>query len=306
MSRSAAPAPAIDLDALSVFVAVVETCSFTRGAARVFRTQPVASARVAQLEHALGTKLLERSGRSVRSTRSGETLYGYAKRILALRDEAAGAMARGRGELQGDLAVGASTLPAAYLVPAWAARFHRKHPRVRLRIGAASTEDVLRRVREGECELGVSGDRDALADLSFAAVASDEIVLAVPKKHPLAGRGALAPEALKGQPFVLRSAGSGTRSFVERALKRAGLSASRDFDVVCEVSSTEAAREAVKAGVGLSFVSSLAVACDAAAGRLSVRRLAGIDMKRPFYLVRSRSRKPTAAARAFADFIRTK
>ncbi len=298
---------AIDLETLALFAAVAETASFTRGAARVFRTQPVASNRIAGLERALGAALFNREGASVRLTAAGETLYGYAKRLLALRAEALEAIGRAKGEVAGDLAIGASTIPATYLVPRWAARFHKRFPKVRLRVAVHATADVIRRVHDGELDFGVVGDRAASAQVHCVSMtgAGDEIVLAVPARHALArARGPLAPQDLKKQPLVLRGAGSGTRSVLERVLRRVGMSLSRDCDVICEVDSTEAAREAVKAGIGIAFLSALAVAGPRACREVVVRRLAGVDLHRPFYLVTPKNRKLTRAARAFVEIAR--
>lgn len=295
----------LDIESLMIFTAVAETASFTRGAARVFRSQPVASNRIAQLERSLGAALFDRSGARARLTPAGQTLYGYAKRLLALQAEAAEAVARQKGEVAGELALGASTIPAAYLVPRWAARFHRRFPRVRLRVAAGPTADVVRRVREGELELGVVGDRPPARDVHSAPVSGDEIVLIVPKGHPLSrGPARVQPSSLVQAPLILRSEGSGTRAVLERALARAGVSLVRDFDVVCEVASTEAARQAVEEGAGISFISSLAVSGSRACGRLAVKRLDGLALKRPFYLVTPRDRKLSRAARAFIEVTR--
>ncbi len=304
MAKSAARAE-MDIESLAIFAAVAETASFTRGAARVFRSQPVASNRIARLERVLGTRLFDRAGQAARLTACGQALYGYARRILALQAEAAEAVAREKGGLTGELAIGASTIPAAYLVPRLAARFHRKFPQVRLRVLAGPTADIVRRVREGELDLGVVGDRPPSRDAHSAAIPGDEIVLAVPRGHPLArGTGRLTPERLKGAPLVLRAEGSGTRAVLERALARARISLSRDFDVVCEVTSTESARQAVEEGVGLSFLSSLAVSGTRACGKLVVRRLSGIDLTRPFHLVTPNDRKLSRAAHVFAGIVR--
>lgn len=297
----------VDFETLAVFAAVAETCSFTRGAARVHRTQPVASSRIARLEENVGTSLFARDGRAVRLTSAGQVLYGYARRLLALRAEAVEALVGNRGTLAGELRVGASTIPAVYLLPRWVARFHRRHPRVRLRVESGASADILRRVQEGDLDLGVVGDRARQAGLSLRTLPGDEIVLAVPRRHALSrAPRALPPGALRGVPLVSRIAGSGTRSVLERALARAGLSLERDFDVVCETASTASALAAVKAGVGVSFVSSLAVAEDAACRDIVVRRLSGLVLRRPFYLALPRARRPSRAAQAFAEMARGK
>jgi DNA-binding transcriptional LysR family regulator len=123
----------MDTRQLAAFVAVVERRSFSQAAERLGVTQPAVSLQVRALEKRLGTQLLDRSGRRVEPTEAGMRLYRGAQRLLSLEeqllDEIAG---EGEGELTGELRLGASTGPAAIVVPLLLCEFQRQHPPVRV------------------------------------------------------------------------------------------------------------------------------------------------------------------------------
>ena len=148
----------MDTRQLAAFCAVVERKSFSQAAERLGVTQPAVSLQVRALEKRLGTQLLDRSGRRVEPTEAGLRLYRGAQRLLALEeqlvDEVAG---EGEGELAGELAIGASTGPAAIVVPLLLCEFQRAHPGVRISLTVSDTQSVVERVAARELELGIVG-----------------------------------------------------------------------------------------------------------------------------------------------------
>ena len=136
----------MDTRQLAAFCAVVERRSFSQAAERLGVTQPAVSLQVRALEKRLGTQLLDRSGRRVEPTEAGLRLYRGAQRLLTLEgqilDEIAG---EGEGELSGELQIGASTGPAAIVVPLLLCEFQREHPGVRIALTVADTQAVVER-----------------------------------------------------------------------------------------------------------------------------------------------------------------
>src|SRR6187397_3170317 len=127
----------MDTRQLAAFCAVVERRSFSQAAERLGVTQPAVSLQVRALEKRLGTQLLDRSGRRVEPTEAGLRLYRGAQQLL---DELAG---EGEGELAGELQLGASTGPAAIVVPLLLCEFQREHPGVKISLTVSDTQSVV-------------------------------------------------------------------------------------------------------------------------------------------------------------------
>ncbi len=287
----------MDLRALEVFCKVVELRSFSRAAEAVYLTQPTVSGHIKALEAELGLQLLDRAGKTVTPTQAGELLYGYARRLLALRDEAQQAISEHKGGLKGHLVIGGSSIPGAYILPPLVVAFKREHPDVTITLSVGGSHEVVRRVIEGTLEMGMVGARFEEGRVAYEPYAQDELVLAVAASHPWARRGTVRLEELPQQPFIMRERGSGTRKVMEEALAAHALDPS-GLHVVLEVTGNEAVRQALKAGAGVAVISRRAIQDDVRCKMIAVLRLHGVKLSRDFYLVthKSRSRSPLAAA----------
>ncbi len=292
----------MDLHALQVFCKIVELKSFSRAAEAVLLTQPTVSGHIKVLEETLGLRLFDRAGRQVTPTQAGELLYGYARRILALRAEAEQALAEFKGGLKGSLCIGGSSIPGAYVLPPLIARFKREYPDVTIHLKIGDSREACRAVAEGHCDLAAVGARFEDARLHFEPLAEDELVLVVPRPHPWARRAAVHLKDLAEQPFVLREVGSGSRQFAERALEAHGLNP-KDLRVAAEMGSNEAVRQAVKAGSGVAIISRRAVEDDLKTGALAAVRIESVRFVRQFYIAAHRARTKSPACRAFLRFL---
>lgn len=292
----------IDIRRLEIFCRVVEQQSFTRAAEATLLAQPTVSEHIRLLEESLGEKLLDRLGRQVLPTPAGDILYRYARRMLRLRDEAVQALADYRGKLSGHLTIGASTIPGAYLLPQLIRRFKEHHPEIRLTLRIAGSGRIRQDLAQGELELAIIGDQGRHPDLTAREIFSDELILAAPPGHPLSRQDSVAPADLCRHPFLMREEGSGTRGVMARALGEAGFDPAR-LDVVAEMGSSDAIRQGIKAGLGISILSNLALEEDLKNGALARIPLAGVPMTRPFYLVQRKNRRLTPLAQTFLDFL---
>ena len=293
----------MDTRQLAAFCAVVERRSFSQAADRLGVTQPAVSLQVRALEKRLGTQLLDRSGRRVEPTEAGWRLYRGAQRMLALEDQlVADVAASGQGALAGDLVLGASTGPAAVAIPVALAEFQRKNPDVRVFLTVSDTHSIVERVAARELELGIVGAARRHRGVRFEPFFSDQVILACPPGHALAGRSITLDE-LRGDTLILMQEGAGVRQVVEDALRRQGLRL-RDLDVRLELGLQESVRRAVEAGYGVTFISRTAVEADLAAGRLAEARVAGLDVTREISLASATGRARTRVADAFVAFAR--
>lgn len=292
----------MDIRRLEVFCKVVELKSFTRAAEAVLLSQPTVSENIRLLEETVGEKLFDRLGRQVLPTGAGEVLYRHARRLLQVRDEALQAIQQYRGRLAGQLNLGASTIPGAYILPQRIVAFKNAHPEIRTNLRIAGTAPIVEGVLGGELELGVIGARWKDRHLACEALFADELVLAAHAGHPWAGRDAVAVEELVGQPFILREEGSGTRMVMSGALSDRGFDPDR-LCAVAEMGSTEAVLQGVKAGLGLSILSSLAVAESVRQGSVVTVPMKDFRIRRPFYLVQRKNRQLSPLALAFRRHI---
>ena len=293
----------MDTRQLAAFCAVVERKSFSQAAERLGVTQPAVSLQVRALEKRLGAQLLDRSGRRVEPTEAGLRLYRGAQRLLALEEQLVEEVAgEGDGELTGDLSLGASTGPAAIVVPLLLCEFQLANPGVRIALSVHDTHSVVELVAARELELGIVGAARRHRSVRFEPFFEDEVILVCPPGHPFAGRTVTIDE-LRAEQLILMQEGAGVRQIVDDELRGLGLRL-RDLDVRLELGLQESVRSAVQAGYGITFISRSAVERELAAGTLASARVEGIDATREISLVRSAGRTPTRAAEAFVSFAR--
>ncbi len=292
----------MDIRALEVFCRIVELKSFSRAAEAVYLTQPTVSGHIKALEEFVGVKLLDRLGREVLPTKVGELLYGYAKQILALRNQAIQALEEYKGSLKGHLVIGGSNIPGEYVLPTLLATFKARYPEISITLKIADSREIARGVLEGMYELGAVGAKFDDGQLIYLKLLEDELVLALPPGHAWASKPVVALEELVEQPMILREVGSGSRKVFEDALHAARLDSSA-LMVVAELGSTEAIRQAVKSGAGASVISRRAIQDDLDRGTLRTVPLGGIKLTRDFYLVYHKNRSRSPLCEAFANFL---
>jgi DNA-binding transcriptional LysR family regulator len=290
----------MDLWQLHIFCRVIEHKSFSRAAEAIHLSQPTVSAHIKDLEAHFGCPLIDRLAKEAAPTRAGRLLYGYARRMLGLRDEAESAMSQYQGKTRGRLVVGGSTIPGTYLLPRAVGRFRRRYPEVRLSLAIEDTSGIVAGILEGVLELGVVGAESGEKDIRQEAVMEEEMRLIVPRGHRWARRRKIALAELWEEPYIAREAGSGTLQSLQAHIGDLGRER-RELNVVAEMGSTEAVCQGIREGIGVSILSPLAVAEDLAAGRLKALAVEGLDLTRRFYLTTHRRRSLSPLATAFIE-----
>lgn len=143
----------LPIDSLRTFTAAAEAGNFTRAAERVHRTQGAVSMQMGKLEEEVGCRLFERTGRGVALTFEGETLLGYARRILELHDEALSAMQA--PDMEGRVRLGAPEDYATWFLPSILSAFHAAYPRVLVEVFCGTSQELSRRYNRGEFDLTI-------------------------------------------------------------------------------------------------------------------------------------------------------
>jgi DNA-binding transcriptional LysR family regulator len=293
----------VDLWQLHIFCRVVEWRSFSKAAEAVHLSQPTVSSHIKDLEAHFGCPLIDRLSKEAVPTDAGRLLYGYARRLLALREEVETAMAQYQGKTRGRLVIGGSTIPGGYLLPRVVAQFKKRYPQVTLSLIIADTDRIIAGVLEGALEFGVVGAESRDKNILQEALVSDEMRLIVPARHPWASKKKIALALLLSEPYVAREQGSGTLQSLQESLRRKGHDAG-ELNIVAEMGSTEAIRQGIKEGIGVSILSTLAIAEDLTSGSLKAVAMEGLDLTRRFYITRRRQRSLSPLGAAFIDFLK--
>lgn len=302
-TRMNPPAPN-ELPDLATFAMAAQLGSFTRAASRLGVSQAAVSQRISALENEVKSSLFDRRAGRIRLTQAGERLYEYARQIGDLHSEARAALGGLRSELCEELAIGASSVPGEYFLPALLSAFKGQYPGVFVRATVGDSASVLRDVARGEVALGLVGQEVDPTGLEAIAVGGDYLALVVAPNHRWAKSPAMPVESLRGEAIILREPGSGSRRLLEAGLERAGVGVAR-LEVACELGSNAAIKDAVGRGLGVAFLSYLCVRRELEAGELVRVEVRELDLRRSFYCVRDRHRPSSPAAGAFARFIET-
>lgn len=288
---------------LGTFSKAAELGSFTAAGEVLGMTQAAVSQRIHALEKALGVALFQRRGGHVFLTKDGHKLYTYAQRILDLHREARQQVAREAAPVSGELLLAASTVPGEYLLPGILAVFRKQYPGIQVRASQTDSMDVLVQVEQGKAHLGLVGRTSDSAHLEFEPFAADEMVLVVPTGHRWRQRRHISMKSFCREPLVIREPGSGSRWCLEQALSANDMSLSR-LNVVLELGSNEAIKEAVFKGVGVAVLSVLAVKKELHAGQLHRLKINELSLDRTMFVAWDKRRALPAPARLFLQLLR--
>ena len=289
----------MNLRQLELFVAVVESGSFSRGAETASLTQSTVSQHIATLENEAELRLLDRTGQGVILTSAGELFLQHARQVLAECDRLRQAMAGFRGLQQASLTVGASNIPANYLIPAILPRLAAEHPGIALTMQTGDSRAILERLLADDVELAVVGSRDDDRGVEYLPLTSDLLVLAVSSQHPLSQSPTISLDDLAECPMIVRESGSGSDQALRQALRQAGFDPAR-LQIAVRLGSNEAVRQALLNGFGAAFLSEISIHQELKRGELVKVHVADFVVQRQFWLVTRERRTASPAAQVFA------
>ena len=288
----------MELYQLRSFAVAAESQSFTAAARRLAMTQAAISQHIAALERELGCALFHREGRKMIPSDAGRRLYERARKILDLVDEARRDVGKVSTSVRGVLRIACCTVPPESILSDMLARFRRLYPDIRESVMVSDSASAVQAVESGGADLGIVVEPPEGTRLRAKPLACVDMVLVVPPGHRLARRGAVQPDELRSEPFLMRESGSGCRRWAERVLRNLGVATS-DLRIAMEMNSTDMIRAAVEQGVGIAFLPRPAIQQSIAEGRVTQVAVVGVDVHLLLYLVTDPRRLPTAEARAF-------
>lgn len=288
---------------LKVFCTVAETKSFSKTSEIIHLTQPAVSLQIQALEEKYETKLFDRSPSKVNLTPAGEVLYKYAKDILALYASVEKVISEMTGLVKGSITIGAGSTIGNYFLPSVITDFRKAHPKIKVHLLIGNMQKVIELLNSGNINIGfVEGDVKRHKMFSEKLV-SDELLVIVPSHHQWAQRKEISATELIGEPFIFREAGSSTRQTIEKFLSRHGIT-TQDMKVSMVLGSTEAIKDAVENGLGISIISQWAARKENKYGTLHLINLKEEKIIRNFSLLIYKNSVSTHAVDEFLTCMR--
>lgn len=294
----------ISLQQLEALLFLVTEGSFSRAAKKMHLSQPSLTKHIANMEAILGMTVVRREKTGAVLTPEGKIVFDLARRILKLRDEAGEKIARMQENEAGDIAIAASTIPATYILPHVLSRFCKAHPGIRITVQSADSEEVLNMILTGEKELGIIGKKPSRGKLEAEPLWQDRLVLTVPAGHRWAGKPSVSLPELMEEPFIVREKGSATQEILERYLKEQANTDLAKFRIAAEFGSSEAVKEAILAGLGVSILSIRAITRELKLQLLKEVPVEDWRIERSFYLILRQPFNVLCHHQLFLDFIR--
>lgn len=289
----------LNLHLLRLFATVVRTGSFSRAADVLHISQPAISKGVRDFELQVGCRLLDRTPKGVRPTREGQALALHAETLFAVERAAEDELLSLRSLDSGSLRIGASTTIATYMIAEYLGVFHREYPGIDLHLIIANTRDIADLMIAHDVEIALVEGPVEDEQLISHAWRTDVMSLVVNPQHRFAPPNAIDSAELNDEVLIVREPGSGSREVVAQALAARGIEPKRTL----EIGSTEAIKQAVAAGLGVSIISSATIFDQVELGRLKIVAMRDLRIERTLWQLKVPGRIEIPAAAAFERII---
>ncbi|MEO8598494.1 MAG: LysR family transcriptional regulator [bacterium] len=283
---------------LDTFLEVARELSISRAAEKLHVTQPAVSMQMRQVEEAVGMPLYEQTGRKIRLTDAGLDFQQYAIAAIAQLKQLEDAMAERRGIKKGRVEL-AIVSTAKYFVPMLLMLFRKKFPAIEVVLQIHNRESIINLLARNEIDLVIMGNTPDSIECAATAFATNPMGIISAPEHPLSRRRNAPLSILNDQEFVVREKGSGTRQLMERLFVEHEI----DPHIVMEMPSNETIKQAVMAGMGLSFLSLRTIRHELASGHLVLLDIEGMPIVRHWHVTHLNSKRLSPAASVFKSFL---
>lgn len=288
----------LTLRQLKVFEAVARLSSFSRAAEALHLSQPAVSMQVRQLEEGVGLPLFEQLGKKIFLTEAGQEVFHYSRAVAGQLDEMEDVLSRMKGLDQGQLKITVVST-ANYFAPQLLAAFCQRHPKVAVRLDVTNREVLLQQLTNNETDMAIMGQPPEGRDLAAESFMENPLVVIASPRHALAGQARVPVRALAVETFLVREAGSGTRSAMERFFGEHGIA----LHTGMVMSTNEAIKQAVQAGMGLGIVSRHTVALELETRRLAILDVESFPILRHWFVVHRQNKRLSPVAAGFKEFL---
>jgi LysR family transcriptional regulator, low CO2-responsive transcriptional regulator len=285
------------LHQLQILQEIAKHGSFTRAAEELDLTQPTVSQQIKKLTQTIGMPLFDQLGKQLYLTAAGKEVLAASTSISQQFADLEIALDELKGLKQGRINLVASTT-AKYFVPRLLGTFRRKHPEIALALQITNQEGVLSRLANNQDDLYFTGRPPSEMDIELRPILENPLVVVASSEHPLAKEKNITLKRLAAEPFIFRESGSGTRLVIEQCLAENRVS----VEVVMELSSNEAIKQAIAGGLGISILSQHSLALENQQGLLTILNVEGFPIQRHWYVIYPSGKHLSVAAQAFLDF----
>jgi len=271
----------LDLKQIRSFLEVVNEKSFTNASRNLKISQASISHQMGQIEKMLGVKLINRNSQDFSLTGEGRIFVKFCNKIMKDIDGLKSDIQS--GTFGGVINIISSSIPGAYILPEILSSFKKKEKdELYFKLEIGNSREAIEKIKLGEADLAIVGREIRHPALTYTKIFEDQVVLVAGKDYT----GSVNAADLKNIPLILRESGSGTKNAAETYLHALDIIPS-ELNVVMECSSPEGIKEAVIMGLGLAFVSRLAIKDDVKSGKLKIIDIKELNIKRDFFLVTS-------------------
>ncbi len=291
----------ITLKQLRVMAAIARTGKITTAANELGVTPPAVTLQLKLLEESAGLALFDRTRQGLILTEAGKFMLAVEVRIEAALAECCATFEEMKGLSRGRVSVGANST-AKYFAPRALAAFGTAHPSIDVALRVGNREETIAALSRLELDMAIMGTPPEGLDVEQKVIGDHPLVFIAPLGHRLAGEARIPLSALSEEKVLLREAGSGTRTVLERLCTQLGV----ELKGGTEFGSNETIKQAVMAGLGIAFISAHTVAAEVSAGWLNVLPVEGTPLIRKWYAVRAREKHLLPAASAMWEFLVSK
>jgi DNA-binding transcriptional LysR family regulator len=290
----------MDIHHLKVFASVYKLRSFSKAAEELHLTQPTVSDHIRALEQELDCRLFDRLPRKIIPTREAAVLIGRAQEIIERVEGFRDVLGEFRKDLAGHLIIGASTIPGTYILPGLTASFRQRNPSVLFEVLVSDSRAIVDKIAGHELMIGIVGARLESRQVDYKPFLDDELIAVASGSFDV--RKGIGIREIAASPIVMREQGSGTRKEFEKILEREGIDP-HQLNIVGLFGSTDAVKQAVKEGMGISIISRRSVKDEIKCGMLREIKIKDADMKRQFYIITHRKRTLPHLYKIFLDYL---
>ncbi len=283
---------------LKVFESAARHLSYTRAAEELHLSQPGVSMQIKQLEDMVDLPLFEQIGKKMHLTSAGREVYAYSMSIGHMLDEAEVVLDELKGLRSGRLSISVATT-ASHFATRLLAAFSQRYKDVTISLDITNRASLREQLEANRPDLVIMGQPPEGVEVDAEAFMENPLVMIAPPDHPLASEKQIELARFEDEQFVVRETGSGTRGAIERFFTEHQVS----FHTGIEMSSNEAIKQAVEAGLGLGIVSIHTLELELETRRLQLLEVKDFPIQRHWYVIQRKGKRLSPVAQAFKTFV---
>ncbi|WP_321329003.1 selenium metabolism-associated LysR family transcriptional regulator [uncultured Ilyobacter sp.] len=266
---------------LEIFYCVAEKLNMTTVSKEMYISQPAISQMIKEMEEELGVKLFNRLGKRLYLTDEGELFKTYSRRMMNLYQEFEEVLDEKKDLKKGKLKIGASSTIGIYVMPQIIREFIKDYPEIDISLKIGNTEDIANMILKNDIDMAFVEAEVDMNEIKSEEIWKDELIIITHPDHKWGEYQEIDESDLKSEKFILREEGSGTRKVFEAAMKNNHIKYKESFTL----GNTEAIKEIIMTGLGISCLSKLTVKKELDEGKLRGYKLKNFEIDREFNLI---------------------